>query len=504
MAITGVRWRALSAGLALLLAACSGAGAPGGSGPASSLLPSSSPPGSAGRPGGAAGPWTVAAENALPGSPDWPISAPGATEEIQGFADHAGVRPGAPVGMFVSTTASSFTVRAYRFGWYGGARARLVWSSPPVPGVRQPAAVVHARGTAVAPWQRSLSVPTDGWPPGSYLLRLDAASGGHRWVPLTVESPSVAGTVVLLQAVTSYQAYNTWGGANLYTGPDGSAATRARAVSFDRPYQDQDGAADYFTLEQPLVAFAERLGLPLGYRTGLDLDQDPQSLAGAAAVVSEGHDEYWSPAMRATLTAARDHGSNLAFLGANAIYRRIRFEGSALGADRVEVNYKVPQEDPLYGKDDARVTGNWPDPPDADPQSALTGQAYACYTATDGPLVVADPTHWIWAGTGVRAGQQLAGLVGPEADHLDAGNPAPAPLAVLAHSPLACAFGPATTADTTYYTAPSRAGVFDAGTENWICALRSDSCPGVPDGDRQAVQMATANLLRKFAAGPSD
>ncbi|MDH6121146.1 hypothetical protein ABH930_006639 [Kitasatospora sp. GAS204A] len=450
---------------------------------------------------GSTGSWSVRGENALPGTADWAITRPGAPDEIQGYADHVGVRPGTAVRLLVSTRASSFTVRAYRFGWYGGARARLVWTSAPAVGERQAAAVVDGRGTAVAPWRPSLTVPTDGWPPGSYLLRLDAASDGQRWVPLTVESPATAGRVVLLQPVTSYQAYNTWGGANLYTGPDGTAATRARAVAYDRPYQDEDGAADFFTLEQPLVVYAEQLGLPLAYRTGLDLEQDPGALAGAAAVVSEGHDEYWSPAMRATLTAARDHGANLAFLGANAIYRRIRFESSALGADRVEVNYKVPQEDPLYGKDDAQVTGNWPDPPDADPQNALTGQGYACYSSTNGPLVVADPGHWIWAGSGVLAGQRLAGLVGPESDHVDPVNPAPAPLTVLAHSPVACAFGPATTADATYYTAPSRAGVFDAGTENWVCALRDDSCPGVPDQVRQVVRTATATLLAKFAQG---
>ena len=51
---------------------------------------------------------------------------------------------------------------------------------------------------------------------------------------------------------------------------------------------------------------------------------------------------------------------NVASFGANAIFRKIRFESSAHGPDRIEVNYKIPQEDPLYGKDNALVTGTGP------------------------------------------------------------------------------------------------------------------------------------------------
>ena len=70
---------------------------------------------------------------------------------------------------------------------------------------------------------------------------------------------------------------------------------------------------------------AERTGVPLAYETDVDLDQHPGLLAGARAVISLGHDEYYSLAMRNALVQARDAGTNLAFLGANAIYRHIRF-----------------------------------------------------------------------------------------------------------------------------------------------------------------------------------
>jgi hypothetical protein len=479
---------AFAVGALLLAAACSGPAArpapPSGTG--TSARPSS---------GGAA----------PADAGGWAITRVGAPDEIEGYADRTDVLPGTPVRLFVSTTAPGFRVRAYRFGWYGGSPARQVWASGSVRGRRQPGPVTEARGMVVAPWQPVTTVPTGGWPPGSYLLRLDASTGGQRWVPLVVDSPSVAGRVVLLQPVTSYQAYNGWGGADLYNGADGSYATRSRAVSFDRPYQSEDGAGNFFALEQPFVSLAERLGLPTAYRTGIDLEQDPHALDGAAAVVSEGHDEYWSPAMRAVLTRARDRGTNLAFFGANAIYRKIRFEPSALGPDRVEVNYKDPREDPLNGRDDALVTGDWPDPPDARPESALTGAAYACYSGRHTPMTVTDPGGWIWAGTGVRAGEQLPGVVGEEADHVDPSGAGPPGVAVLARSPMACAFTTPTTADVTYYAAPGGAGVFDAGTEGWVCALWTDACPGdnPPAPATRVITAATSTVLRVFARGPA-
>ncbi len=249
------------------------------------------------------------ASTAVAGDPGWRITHPGHLYQLEGFADHTDVLPGGSFRLFVSTTARSFTVRAFRMGWYGGDLARLVWTSPAVPGRYQPAAkIVQPGSMAVAPWQPSIAVPTKDWPPGSYLLRLDASTGVQSYVPIVIRSPSAAGRVALVSAVTSYQAYNGWGGYSLYGGPGGSFAARGRRATFDRPVSYNNGAGAYFQLELPLVALAERLGLPLAYITSVDLDLYPGILAGARAVISEAHDEYWSPAMRAAVTRARDQG----------------------------------------------------------------------------------------------------------------------------------------------------------------------------------------------------
>ena len=452
----------------------------------------------------------VSAENSRAGYRGWRITSPGQLHEIEGYADHASAVPGTAVRLFVSTTAAWFRVRALRFGWYGGALARLVWTSGPVPGTRQPAAVVEAHNMVVAPWRPSLALPTAGWPPGSYLLRLDASTGAQQYVPLVIRSPSVAGRVVLIQPTTTYQAYNLWGGYDLYQGPRRHEALRSRMVSFDRPYDRENGAGDFFAEEQPLLSYAERLGLPLAYISSVDLDLDPHVLDGARAVVSEAHDEYWSPRMRATVTRARDRGVNLAFMGANEIYRRIRFGASPLGPDRIEINYKNPREDPLYGIDNAAVTANWPAPPAADPPSSLTGQEYAC-ASVPAPLVITEPHGWIWAGTGASLDMRLPGLIGHEFDSIDLSQPTPRPLEILASSPQNCAgSGRAVTADVTYYVAASGAGVLDAGTESWSCglptvAMVTDRCrtTSLPATEVRVIERATRNILETFARGPS-
>ncbi len=148
----------------------------------------------------------------------------GAQHDVEGYTDRDSVRPGQPVRLFVSTIARHVRVRAYRMGWYAGARARLVWRSASVPARLQPAArVTGPTHTPSAPWRPTLTVDTTGWPAGDYLLRLDTDRGPlRRFVPLTVRTASNRGAVLLVNADTTWQAYNAWGGYSLYHGPDGA------------------------------------------------------------------------------------------------------------------------------------------------------------------------------------------------------------------------------------------------------------------------------------------
>ena len=232
--------------------------------PAAAVAGCSSPdPGRTGRP--AASPRPRPSENALPGDPHWQIRHLGAPDAMMGYAGQASVLPGEPVTLYASTTARSFRVSAFRMGWYRGDQARLVWRSDTVRGRRQPPPrISRPANTAEAVWDPALTVRTDDWPEGCYLLRMDAETGAQRFVPLTVRSSRTAGKIVIKNAVGTWQASNTWGGYDLYHGPGGPAdyGNRALAVSLDRPY-DANGAYMFLYHERKLIALAERLGLPL-------------------------------------------------------------------------------------------------------------------------------------------------------------------------------------------------------------------------------------------------
>src|SRR5690606_20753533 len=99
----------------------------------------------------------------------------------------------------------------------------------------------------------------------------------------------------------------------------------------------------------PVVVRAERSGAPLSYFTNEDLHTTPGALAGARGYVSMGHDEYWTLTMRRVVLEARDAGTNLAFLGANTMYWRVRLQDDATGPARLVVGYRHDAHlDPLH------------------------------------------------------------------------------------------------------------------------------------------------------------
>jgi hypothetical protein len=459
--------------------------------------------------------WVVA-ENQRPGTSAWRI-ATGSYGGVEGYANRVSAQDGDTITLYASTSAPVFHVEAYRMGWYQGLGGRLVWRSPDVPTKTQAAPTIAAvTRTVKTKWNPSTHIHiSKDWVPGDYLLKL-VARNGQSYVPLTVRNDASHSPVLVMNAVTTWQAYNDWGGYSLYFGPNANAKQRSTVVSFDRPYdwaiQPAIAPSNYvvccgfLATELGVVTEVEHLGLDVSYTTDVDVQEHPAQLLRHKVLVSAGHDEYWSVAKRDAVEKARDHGLNLMFLGPNAVYWRIRLESSPLGKDRLEVNYRIAQDDPLYGKDDAQVTALWRSPPPQPrPESTLTGLMYFCF-GEDNDGVVADASSWVFAGTGLKDGDHIPRLIQREADHVDKKYPTPSNIEILLHSPVAC-LGidgkpvPGFFSDSTYYTAPSGAGVFASGSE-WDCRLY-DGCPAGPRGADRVVQRITENVLRAFAAGPA-
>lgn len=469
-------------------------------------------------------PGWLAAENARAGTDAWRIdtAVPGKSSRVpsgwvEGYADTTSARPGQTVTLHVACDAATWHAEVYRMGWYGGDLGRLILTSDEIEKQWQFAPEIEPTldelgndtKTRAAGWGPSLElVVTDEWPPGSYLIKLVASSGEAHYVPLTVRRDTAVGSLAVVSAVTTWQAYNPWGGCSLYECFDGPG--RSKVVSFDRPYARSYnwGSADFLTHELPLIALIEELGIDTAYVTDIDLhtsglgenDELDAVFAGRTALLTTGHDEYYSTAMRDSLERAREAGVNLAFFGANAVYRNIRLEPNADGRPyRIMPNYRIAGDDPLTETEPEQSTVQWRNPPLARPESALIGVQYFAAGIT-AALRVVNSANWVFDDVEVRNGSSFKRLVSIEADGLGPAEVTPENLEVLAA-------GPVRFKDTeydhamTYYSHESGAGVFATGTIAWINALDAEYWGD--ENTTEFVRGVTARVLQVFAEGPA-
>src|SRR2546427_451098 len=241
----------------------------------------------------------------------------------------------------------------------GGASAALAATTAPqtpslallpAPGPASPAAVNNPIVT------ENQQPGTNAWLRGVYLgLRTNAP--GFRNNTIFVVRDDRPAPFLYQQSINTDQAYNNYPsdgttGKSLYTfnsfGANTiSSQTRAVKVSFDRPYS-QGGFDQVDEIE--FLRWIERMGYDVTYQTDVDTHANPGGLRNHKAVLSVGHDEYWSKEMRDGFEGARDGGVNLAFFAADTSEVQVRYEASAAGvANRVIVCYKDASIDPVQG-----------------------------------------------------------------------------------------------------------------------------------------------------------
>lgn len=450
----------------------------------------------------------IADENAQPGTSSWQIPSDSrASIQIQAYASATSVLPRQELTFYVSTQieGTRYAIDIYRLGWYRGLGGRLKASVVNQIGHAQgyydlvnhslvdcSSCHVDTRtGLVEANWQPSytFTVPSD-WTTGVYLAKFIDANGFQTYVPFDVlGNPNTR--YVAVTPDTTYAAYNDWGGYSLYeakgstaSSSEGENLARAVKVSFDRPYATEYGSSQVLVYEVDAIHWLERQGYDLSYISNVDLHEDPSQLLHHRAYISLGHDEYWTKEMRDGVEYARDHGVGLAFLGADAAYWQIRFEADSAGRpDRTIVCYKVLTgnndlaRDPLYGRDNTRVTSQWRDPVLNRPENALIGIMYSSLVSNQFgfPWQVSSlAKSSLLDGTGLEPGRQYGcDIVGYEWDRIFANGATPAGLQVLATSNAVSYTATPDTSNTTYYIAPSGAMVFATGSIYWTTALDS-------------------------------
>lgn len=276
------------------------------------------------------------------------------------------------------------------------------------------------------PVATKISIP-ESWASGCYLATITAAEPESektlqsRCLFVVRSADPGTGSKVLLQLATNtYNAYTNWGGHSLYSYHDRDGLQGHR-VSFDRPLSSQ-----FEKWELPLVQWAERNGYQLEYAVNGDLEFRPEILQHYRLVLSVGHDEYWSSAMRDHLEAFISGGGNVAFLSGNTCCWQVRSEDDGRALTCWKQWYNV---DPVYRTEDQHLLSTlWSHHLVNRPENELTGVGFLWggYHRShgqfmDGPasFEVHRPDHWLFAGTDLGRNDRFGGkdtIVGYECD----------------------------------------------------------------------------------------
>jgi hypothetical protein len=333
---------------------------------------------------------------------------------IRGYPRHPSVRPGGTLTLHVSTDAPAFRVEWRRQG------AQL----DDVAGM----APVSLRGCALpeGPPDRDwgwpgydFEVPV-GWRSGAYLARLvetDVESSTAAEVLFVVRPPSDGPLAPILYKLSwiTYHAYNSTSYGSLYAEAlwSSEAPKPGFKVTFRRPGGGAGGVVQpgdppdahepssrrqtFAHWDAPLIGWLERNGYDVDYCTDLDLHQEPGLLPPYPLLLSVGHDEYWSDAMRGRLDAFTRGGGNIAFFSGNIGGYRVHLTDD----DTAMVCAKVvpPSKSPTSWERD--------EPWEFDPENRTTGVSiHNAGGWWDGRrdavgYTVQHAAHWVYEGTGL-------------------------------------------------------------------------------------------------------
>jgi len=416
-------------------------------------------------------------ENRLPGSDSFALTNPARDREVEGYASTTSASVDDTVEIAVSVSrAQGVRWDLYRIGHYQGLGARLVSSGAAVNVVPQPEpSTAPSTGLIECSWATAIKLTVEAsWLSGYYLVKLTTDDGFEAHVPFVIRESGRTAPLLMQASVTTWQAYNLWGGINLYVNhsadPRSFSGPRGYQVSFDRPY-GIDGDVS-MRIEHSMARWLERQGYDVAYVTNVDIDSNPELLQSRLLFISAGHDEYWSLGERNALEDARDQGLSMAFFSGNTAYRRIRLEPSTAGGvpRRVMTCYKEASLDPL--KDAPDNTADYHNAPHARPENGMLGVLWSGWGTLEGfPFVVTRPDHWIYEGTGVEAGDSLGNIVGYEWDMVGNNSVSPPSLEVVVSSPAVHEYGYMSQHHSTVFYPTASSFVFAAGMVGWAKGL---------------------------------
>jgi hypothetical protein len=388
---------------------------------------------------------------------------------VEGYFDQSSYEPGDEIALHCGATsprrsgrvepaptALFFDVEVARLGAAREVVHRIdaLQAEPhPIP------ADAEARG---AGWPPTTTFVAGDWPSGWYEAVLHAVLPDGTTVDgragFVLRAPSGRPTAPILfeLSLNTWNAYNDWGGSNLYLGGTAVSFRRPTAHGFlDRPdalahrnanpdrepdlggdtwleharaagISGWSACAGWPTWEGPFVAWAESEGYRFDYAANSDLATRPGLLDDHPMLLSVGHDEYWSAPMRDAVEGYIARGGNVAFLSGNTSFWQVRFEDG--GDTMVSFKDRARREDPLRHETPSLLTSMWSDPIIDRPESHMTGVTFTrggyarqagCTPRGQRGYTIWRPEHWLFEGTDLRYGDLLGDehcVVGYECD----------------------------------------------------------------------------------------
>ena len=483
----------------------------------------------------------IVSENLNAGTPQsvWTIHGSIANQgdlQIEGFATQISTNAGQAVSFKIDTASSGYTLDIYRLGYYGGNGARLVTTMHHSGAANQPNPIFNDPTNTVDAGNWSI---TDSWAipstavSGVYFAKLTTDSGNFQnMIPFIVRNDGTTSDILFQTSDTTWEAYNPWGGYNLYQGPGGQN-DRAYAVSYNRPIAMNStalvaGPADFlFGEEYAAIYWLEQNGYNVSYISGIDAATSPALLLNTNAYIDVGHDEYWSQSQFANVKAAADAGVDLAFLSGNQIYWDIELApsfDSSHTANRTVVEYKDiwsgTQLDPNGTTNGGAGLFRDPVYGPGTPENSLSGTIFTVddIGTLDNISVPASMSQLrFWRNTSIASGNggTLTRLLGYEWDSdldngfrptglIDLSSTTRNVGTLLLDNGATTGPGTATHSLTLYRDTTSGALVFGAGTVMWSWGLSNQYVPyrGLTAPVSTAVQQSMVNLFADMGVQP--
>ncbi|TKA12746.1 DUF4082 domain-containing protein [Actinacidiphila oryziradicis] len=332
----------------------------------------------------------IVCENSKTGTPmsDW--FSPNAYGNVQGFSAEQSLQPGETIHFKVQSPVS-YHVEIYRLGYYGGDGGRQMSTAAQASATY--AANFTKNGTAGSPIDTTVTdgvadgkplncnsdsasglVDCGNWPvtatwtvpsdavSGVYIANFDQTDGnGVMPYPFVVKSESSHSDIVVQTDDETWQAYNMWGGQNLYQGTGPALDGRAYQVSYNRPL-DVGGDNGVFGSEFEMISWLEQNGYDVSYLSGVDVSTKGSLLLNHKMYMSSGHDEYWTQDQYDNVLAARKAGVNESFFSGNEAFWKTRFAPSIDGtstANRTLAGYKMTKMEFSTPDGIADPSGKW-------------------------------------------------------------------------------------------------------------------------------------------------